>query len=123
MSSSASRKTSLSSTRTTAMGWPAIPTSIGLFDREEKRVMRLPALVHLDLEARVGGANRGDDRVRNSGSVSDEHRENVGVLADEACDDVFRHGFELVPGANGLSLHEPEELPLLDVHIGDRRRA
>src|SRR5947208_14213517 len=48
-SSSASRKTSLSSTSTIRTG--GIRST--LFRAEQKRVVRLPALVHLDLELRV----------------------------------------------------------------------
>src|SRR5439155_18800945 len=58
-SSSASRKTSLSSTSTIRTG--GIRST--LFRAEQERVVRLPALVHLDLELRVRRSDSFDEAV------------------------------------------------------------
>src|SRR5215471_7582804 len=62
-SSSASRKTSLSSTSTIRTG------GIGstLFRAEQERVVRLPALVHLHVEPRMSGREPLDEPVERRG--------------------------------------------------------
>ena len=103
------------------MGWPAIAVSIGSFDREKKRVVRLAAVVHLDLEARVGGADRVDDRRRRRSAPSPTSTVRTSApSADEARDDVRRHGLRgSSPEATGSPSSEPEELPLRHVDVAD----
>src|SRR4029078_913868 len=121
MSSSASRKTSLSSTRTTSIGWPAMPFSIGPFDADKKGVVRLAALVHLDLDVRVGGADRLDGCVRLGGAVADEDGEDISARTEKPREDVAGDGLELVPRRDRLSLHQAEKLALVHVDVADLR--
>ena len=74
-SSRASRKTSLSSTRTTSMGVVCHTGSIGtLLDGKEERIVRLAALVHLDLDL---GMRVGDAATRSSAEFAPSPRRTV----------------------------------------------
>src|SRR5215469_13642262 len=78
-SSRASRKTSLSSTRTIRTG----DIYKTLFRAEEKRVVRLPALVHLDLELRVGRPEPLQQPVERRRLGAGEEREESARLLEE----------------------------------------
>ena len=84
-SSSDSRKMSLSSTSTTVIGSAATSGDcIGLFGAEQKRIVGLTALVHLDLEVRVLLPDERDEVVEALGAFADQDREHVGAGLEQA---------------------------------------
>src|SRR5919106_1010878 len=138
-SSSDSRKTSLSSTRTTVMGSPAMPSappsnaglqhyrkghweSIGLFGREQERVVGLAAFVHLDLQLGMRVPKRLDELLDALGLLAGEDGQNVGRLPEQSLDHVAANRLESRTGRYGLLVHEAQELALLDREPAQARR-
>src|SRR5256885_10338536 len=79
-SSSASRKTSLSSTSRTRIGSAMGRTLLG---RKEKRVVRLAALVDVDLEARVLLGELVEEAVQRRCVLAGEDGEDVARLGEQ----------------------------------------
>src|SRR5215207_2525289 len=145
MSSSASLKTSLSSTRTTSIGSPpameevsdlmtrstiprgarttAKPRQATSFGSEQKWVMGLPALMHLDLEPGVRAAQGFGETVRVDRLLTEEDRQHLCVPVQQPLGDLTRHGVEEGAGGHRLTLDKPQELALLDLEATDRGRA
>jgi hypothetical protein len=73
--------------------------------------VRLPSLVHLDLEARVPGLELGTEAVDLGRFLAEQDREHVGRLREEPLEHVARDPAELGSRRDGLTLHEAEELP------------
>src|SRR5215471_13982845 len=91
-SSSASRKTSLSSTSTIRTGG----ISSTLFRTEQERVVRLPAVVHLDLEVGVRRPDPFDDAVERRRLGTGQERQEPARLREEPHHDVERDLGEIV---------------------------
>src|SRR3954447_22084787 len=83
-SSSASRKTSLSSTSTIRTG--GIRST--LFRAEQKRVVRLPAVVYLDLELRVRRLRPVDEAGERRRLGAGQERQEPARLCDEPRDEL-----------------------------------
>src|SRR5947208_3148498 len=109
-SSRASRKTSLSSTSTIRTGGIG-PT---LFRTEQKRVVRLAPLVHLDLELRMGRGDSLDEPVDGRWLGAGEEGQERARLREQAVHDAERDLGELVSAHDGLAVHETEPLALPD---------
>src|SRR5262249_31349375 len=85
-SSSVSRKTSLSSTKATRT-----PTKLSLLGAQEDGVPGLPALVHLDLEARARRRELGDEAVELRRLRAGQDREEPVWLGQQAIEDGPHH--------------------------------
>src|SRR5437764_1989260 len=101
-SSSASRKTSLSSTSTIRTG--GIRST--LFRAEQKRVVRLPALVHLDLELRVRRPEPFHEAVEWRWLGAGQQRQERARLCDEVRDELGGDVGEVVSAHDRLAVRE-----------------
>src|SRR5579875_2684485 len=116
-SSSASRKTSLSSTSTIRTGG----TPRTLFRGEQQRVVRLSALVQLDLELRPLGGEAVEERLELRRLRAEEQREQAAALSGDAVDDAERDLDEVRARRDGLACDEPEPVAALCGHaVGGR---
>src|SRR5262249_39284345 len=110
ISSRASRKTSLSSTSTTRTG--LMPES--LFRADEERIVRLPALVHLDLDLGVGGGDSLEEAVELGRLCARQEREERARLAEEMLDHGERDSDEVVTTRDRVAVREAEPLAVRD---------
>src|SRR5579871_1827088 len=111
ISSSASRKTSLSSTSTTRTGMRA-----SLFRADEERVVRLAALVHLDLEAGMRGGDPVDETVEWRWLGAGEEREERARLRQEMLDHREGHVDEVVAAGHRIAVREAEPFAVPNRH-------
>src|SRR3954447_12524234 len=102
-SSSASRKTSLSSTSTIRTG--GIRST--LFRAEQKRVVRLSALIHLDLELGVRRSEPFHEAVEWLRLGAGQKRQERARLRDQAYDEPEGAVGKVVPPGAGLAGGEP----------------
>src|SRR5437660_421268 len=123
-SSSASRKTALSSTRRIRTG---AATARSLLGGEKQRIVRLPAVLHVDVQIGMRGGDALDECVERWRVEAGEEREQVARLGQQA----LRHGsgdvVEVGAARDRLPVGEAEPLALangeaaeLDVARRDR---
>src|SRR4051812_22656786 len=109
-SSSASRKTSLSSTSTIRTGGIR-PT---LFRAEQKGIVRLPALVHLDLELRMNRREPFDQTVERRRLGAGQKRQVPARLREQDGDHPECHVGEVGSAHVRLAVHETEPIATPD---------
>src|SRR5439155_24447588 len=109
-SSSASRKTSLSSTRTMRI-WSL--TALTLFSREEELVVRLAALVEVDLELGVPRAQFVEEAVQLGSAVAGEQREDIARLSEQRVGDRTRDLGQARAGCDRAIVEETEVFAFL----------
>src|SRR5579884_4078435 len=114
-SSSASRKTGLSSTRTIRTG----RTGRTLFRREQELVVRLAAVVQLDLELGPLGGEPLEERLQPRRLGSDEQREEAAPVARDPLHHVEGDVGEVAAGSDGFARDEPE--PVATLRLDARR--
>src|SRR4051794_10735661 len=109
-SSSASRKTSLSSTSTIRTG--GIRST--LFRAEQKRVVRLPAFVHFDLELGVRRSEPFDEAIERRRLGAGEEGQERARLPDEARDELEGDVGKVVSARDRLAVGETEPVATPD---------
>src|SRR5581483_3408810 len=126
-SSRVPRKTSLSSTSTIRIGRG---TRRSLFGREQQRIVRLPALLHVHLERRVSLREPLEQAVERRALGAGEEREQLPPRLEQALDDGRGHVGEVRPAGDGLAGRQPEPFAPADreavqAHVarGDRQLA
>src|SRR5579864_3396997 len=126
-SSSASRKTALSSTRRIRTGRD---TGLRLLGGEKQRVVRLTAVLDVDVELRMLRCDALGERVERRRVPAGEEREQIAPFREQAVRDRGGHILEVGAAGNGRPVHEPEPIALanrdaceLDVARGDRHLA
>src|SRR5215213_501227 len=94
---SAWRKTSLSSTSSTRIGWVRASTAgpYGLFGGEEQRVVRLPAGLDVELDCRVLLLDPAQERGEIGLVLAREQRQDLASLAEQPLRDRVRDVVEV----------------------------
>src|SRR4051794_29092017 len=117
-SSSASRKSWLSSTRRIRIGRPmAVRTLLG---REKEVVVGLAALLHLDLDVGVRCADPLEERLERRLVLAGQERQQASGIAEERIDDGARDLLEALAACHRLAVGKADPLPLADrdaVHL------
>src|SRR5436305_6455998 len=108
-SSSASRKTLLSSTRTTRIG---SLTRARLLGGQEQPVVRLAALVHVQLELRMSLAELGQHAVQRRRALAAQQRQDVSRLGQQAIEPPPHDLVEAGAGGDRVAVEQREELAL-----------
>src|SRR3954466_9255378 len=108
-SSSALRKTSLSSMTATRIG-----TRLMLFGREQHVIVALAAFLHLHLDPGVALGHPAEEPVQPGGLVAGQDRPDAAGLGGEPIDDGRRHVVEGRTARDRFALVQPEKRPLLD---------
>src|SRR5512132_735434 len=103
ISSSASRKTSLSSTSTTRI---CSVTELTLFGKQEQLVMRLATVVEVDLELGVLFLELFDEAVQLGRALSGEQREHLPWLEEQALGDHRRNLGEARPARDRAAVEQ-----------------
>src|SRR5579862_4447481 len=106
--SSAWRKTSLSSTSTTRIGIRTM-----LFGRQEQVVVGLAAVLDVDLDIRVALGDPAEESVQGGGALAGQDRQDAPRLGEQLLDHRRRDLLEPRPARNGLALEQAEERTLL----------
>src|SRR2546426_8627545 len=124
-SSSASRKTWLSSTRRIRIGRPmAVRTLLG---GQKQVVVRLAALLNVHLHIRVRLGDPAEQAVQRRLFLTHEQRQQLPRLAEEPPDNLVPDVVEVAPASDRPAVGEPQPVALVDrnaVHLdvarGDR---
>src|SRR5215213_8289220 len=107
---SACRKTSLSSTSSTRIGWVPASTAgpYGLFGGEEQRVVRLPARLDVELDGRMLLLDPAQERAQLGLVGPGEQRQHRPAVAEQPLRDGVGDVVEIGRGGDGGAVGEAE---------------